>query len=98
MNHPPIQRRHQVVTFCSWNELIRPHKLSIFVAHAEQDFVVATVTVVVLADSNDRLEKQLEAFFFNGARNSRYPFHLFMTKRCITVFVEVNLITSHVFG
>ena len=98
VNHPPVQRRHQIVALRSRNELVRPYKQAIFITHAQQDFVVTTAVAVFLTDSNDWLEEQLEALFFNCTRNSRYPFHLFMAKRRIAVSVKVNLISAHVFG
>ena len=96
-NDPAVERRHQVVTLGGRYELVRADQFAVFVAHAQQQLVVAACLPVLDADTDDRLEEQFQSIIFHRAADARHPLHFFVTHRRVAVLVEVNLVATHVF-
>ena len=80
MNHPAIERRHEIVSLRRRDELIRADELAALVTHPEKEFVVAALVAVLVRDTDDRLVEEFEPALFHGARDPRYPLHLLMAK------------------
>src|ERR1700692_4201021 len=73
-NHPPIDRRHDVVALRRRNEFRRRHQSTRFVPQAQHQLEVFAL-VHGRADGHDGLVEELEPAFIAGPRQLRDPMH-----------------------
>ncbi len=95
---PAIDHRHAVVGFRGENELARRHQVAEFVAHRQQNFVVAGRAVRCERHRRNALTIQNQAAVVNRLVELGHPFHYTATPHHarITKFVFLNAVAARV--